>query len=34
VKVFARRAGTNVTLGELPVERRLLPAARKDGLQP
>jgi hypothetical protein len=34
VKVFARRAGTNVTLGELPVERRLLPAARKDGLHP
>jgi hypothetical protein len=34
VKVFARRAGTNVTLGELPVERRLIPAARKDGLHP
>jgi hypothetical protein len=34
VKVFARRAGSNVTLGELPVERRLLPAVRKDGLCP
>jgi hypothetical protein len=34
VKVFARRAGSNVSLGELPVERRLLPAARKDGLHP
>jgi hypothetical protein len=31
VKVFARRAGINATLGEIIVERRLLPAARKDG---
>ena len=34
VKVFARRAGTNVTLGELPVDRRVLPLTRKDGLRP
>jgi hypothetical protein len=33
-KVFARRAGTNVTLGELPVDRRVLPAARNDGPRP
>jgi hypothetical protein len=32
VKVFARRAGSNVTLGELPVDRRVLPAARQGGL--
>ena len=31
VKIFARRAGVNATLGEITVERRLLPAARKDG---
>ena len=34
VKVFARRSGRNASLGELPVERRLLPAARKDGPRP
>jgi hypothetical protein len=34
VKVFARRAGINASLGEIIVERRLLPAARKDGFHP
>src|SRR5262245_32689915 len=34
VKVFARRAGTNASLGEIIVERRLLPAVRKDGFHP
>jgi hypothetical protein len=34
VKVFAKRAGRTVSLGELPVERRLLPAARRDGNRP
>lgn len=34
VKVFARRSGNNATLGEFVVERRVLPAARKDGLHP
>ena len=34
VKVFARRAGTNASLGEIIVERRLLPVTRKDGLHP
>ena len=31
VKIFARRHGINALLGEITVERRLLPAARKDG---
>ena len=34
VKVFARRAGINASLGEIIVERRVLPAARKDGFHP
>ncbi len=34
VKVFARRSGKMASLGELPVERRLLPAARQDGPRP
>jgi hypothetical protein len=34
VKVFARRSGTNASLGEIPVERRLLPTVRKTGLRP
>jgi hypothetical protein len=34
VKVFARRSGINATLGEIIVERRLLPTARKDGFHP
>jgi len=34
VKVFARRAGSNASLGEITVERRLLPITRKDGLHP
>ena len=32
VKIFARRAGNNASLGELTVERRILPVPRKDGL--
>jgi hypothetical protein len=32
VKVFARRGATNASLGEITVERRLLPSASKDGL--
>jgi hypothetical protein len=34
VKVFARRAGRNASLGELAVERRLLPATPRSGLRP
>jgi len=34
VKVFARRAGINASLGEFAVERRVLPPTRKDGLHP
>ena len=34
VKVFARRAGKHASLGELAVERRILPSTRKDGLHP
>ena len=34
VKVFARRAGNNASLGEIPLERRLLPTVRKTGLRP
>jgi hypothetical protein len=31
VKVFARRSGSNASLGEITVERRVLPSASKDG---
>lgn len=34
VKVFAKRNGKTVKLAEIPVERRLIPAARKDGTRP
>lgn len=34
IKVFAKRNGKTVKLGEIPVERRLVPAARKDGPRP
>ena len=32
VKIFARRAGSNASLGEFVLERRILPVPRKDGL--
>lgn len=34
VKVFARKSGRTTSLGELAVERRILPAIRKDGPRP
>lgn len=34
IKIFAKRNGKTVKLAEVPVERRLLPAARKDGTRP
>jgi hypothetical protein len=34
VRVFAKQSGRTVSLGELAVERRLLPAVPKDGSRP
>ena len=34
IRVFAQRNGRTVKLGEVPVERRLIPAARRDGARP
>ena len=34
IRVFAQRNGRTVKLGEVPVERRLIPAARRDGSRP
>lgn len=34
IRVFAQRNGRTVKLGEVRVERRLIPAARRDGARP
>ena len=34
VKLFAKRSGKTVRLGEFPIEARLLPAVQKDGSRP
>ena len=34
LKAFAKRRGTSIPIGEFPIDRRLLPAARRDGSRP